>query len=105
LDDFRTLFENAEASSFLKGKNERNWTATFDWLIKDSNMAKVLEGNYADKGIGGRKEKLPSWYGAEGGLGDAERENIRRLINESPEANAEREQLERELKAFGRKGS
>ena len=105
LDDFRTLFENAEASSFLKGKNERNWTATFDWLIKDSNMAKVLEGNYADKGIGGRKEKLPSWYGADGGLGDAEMENIRRMMNESPEANAERDQLARELEAFGRKGS
>lgn len=47
LDDFRTLFENAEASDFLKGNNNRNWTATFDWLIKDSNMAKVLDGNYS----------------------------------------------------------
>lgn len=60
VDDFKTLFEMAEASSFLKGKNERNWTATFDWLIKDSNMAKVLEGNYADK-QGGKKELVPSW--------------------------------------------
>lgn len=49
LEDFRQCFENAEASSFLKGANNRNWTATFDWLIKDANMAKVLEGNYADK--------------------------------------------------------
>lgn len=49
VDDFRTVFENAESSSFLKGGNDRNWTATFDWLIKDSNMAKVLEGNYCDK--------------------------------------------------------
>ena len=59
LDDFKAVFENAEASSFLKGSNARNWTATFDWLIKDSNMAKVLEGNYADKGK--RKEKVPGW--------------------------------------------
>ncbi len=36
----------AEESDFLKGKNDRNWSATFDWLIKDSNMAKVLDGNY-----------------------------------------------------------
>jgi predicted transcriptional regulator len=50
IDDFKKCFENAEASSFLKGSNKRNWVATFDWLIKDSNMAKVLEGNYADKG-------------------------------------------------------
>lgn len=49
LDDFRTLFEKAEASDFLKGSNERNWTATFDWLIKDANMAKVLEGNFDSK--------------------------------------------------------
>lgn len=48
-DDFRILFSKAEASSFLKGKNKNNWSATFDWLIKDSNMAKVLDGNYDDK--------------------------------------------------------
>ena len=48
VDDFKQCFENAEASSFLKGGNNRNWTANFDWLIKDSNMAKVLDGNYAD---------------------------------------------------------
>ena len=46
LDDFQTLFEKAEASDFLKGANKRNWSATFDWLICDSNMAKVLDGNY-----------------------------------------------------------
>ena len=45
-EDFKTLFEKAEASDFLKGKNNRNWTATFDWLLKDANFAKVLEGNY-----------------------------------------------------------
>ena len=63
VDDFKTVFENAEASSFLKGKNDRNWTATFDWLIKDANMAKVLEGNYADRPKG-RKEIVPSWCGS-----------------------------------------
>lgn len=53
LDTFKTLFEKAEASSFLKGKNDRNWTASLDWLIKDANMAKVLDGNYDDKGVNG----------------------------------------------------
>lgn len=48
IGDFKTLFKKAEASSFLKGANNRNWTASFDWLIKDSNMAKVLDGNYDD---------------------------------------------------------
>ena len=98
LEDFKAVFQNAEASSFLKGKNDRNWTATFDWLIADKNMAKVLDGNYADKG---RKEQLPNWY--EWKPGEAELAAIQRIINESPEANAEREQLANELKAFGRK--
>lgn len=49
LEDFQTVFENAEASSFLKGRNDHNWMANFDWLMKDANMAKVLDGNYADK--------------------------------------------------------
>lgn len=48
IEDFKTLFAKAETSSFLKGANNRNWTASFDWLIKDSNMAKVLDGNYDD---------------------------------------------------------
>ena len=49
VEDFQKLFEMAEGSSFLKGQNNRNWSATFDWLIKDTNMAKVLDGNYTDK--------------------------------------------------------
>ena len=49
-DDFEKLFEKAQASDFLKGKNSRDWQANFDWLIKDNNMAKVLDGNYDNKG-------------------------------------------------------
>lgn len=49
IDDFRKMFEKAEASDFLKGKNNKDWTATFDWMIKDSNMAKILDGNYDNK--------------------------------------------------------
>ena len=50
VDDFKLLFEKAEASDFLKGANGRNWSANFDWLIKDANMAKVLDGNYDNTG-------------------------------------------------------
>lgn len=49
IDDFVTLFQKAEQSSFLKGNNSRNWSANFDWLIKDTNMAKVIDGNYDEK--------------------------------------------------------
>lgn len=48
LEDFEKLFRKAEASSFLKGGNKRNWRANFDWLIRDANMAKVVDGYYDD---------------------------------------------------------
>lgn len=48
LEDIRTVFRKAEASSFLKGKDGK-WSATFDWLISDTNFAKVLDGNFDDK--------------------------------------------------------
>lgn len=48
-EDFETLFKMAESSDFLKGKNKKDWSASFDWLIKDANFAKVLEGNYSNK--------------------------------------------------------
>lgn len=47
-DDLETVFENAENSSFLRGSSG-GWKASFDWLIKEGNFLKVLEGNYADK--------------------------------------------------------
>ena len=50
VDDFKKLFEKAEASSFLRGKNDHDWQASFDWLIKDANMVKVLDGNYDNRG-------------------------------------------------------
>lgn len=103
LEEFQTVFENAEASSFLKGRNDRNWTATFDWLIKDSKMAKVLEGNYADKGKRyGYKEKVPGWNQYE--MGAAELEALQKIMEEEdPDTQKERDQLEQELMAFGRK--
>lgn len=46
VDDFKLVFEKAEHSLFLKGGNDRDWCADFDWMIKDDNMAKILEGKY-----------------------------------------------------------
>jgi len=97
MEEIKTVFENAEASSFLKGKNDRNWSANFDWLIADKNMAKVLEGNYADRG---RKEQLPGWFGQRQ-LDNDEKEAIKRMISEEDQLEAE--QLRRELQeSFGR---
>lgn len=83
LEDFKAVFQNAENSSFLKGSNDRNWSANFDWLIADKNMAKVLEGNYADKPKrSGRKEIVPGW--CQPSLGEAELEAIERVLKEDP---------------------
>ena len=49
IEDIYEAFRKAEASEFLKGKNSRNWQANFDWIIKDANMAKILDGNYDNK--------------------------------------------------------
>jgi hypothetical protein len=70
LGDFQTMFEKAEKSDFLKGANDRNWSATFDWMLKDANFAKILDGNY-DNGRArssprgqpkSRKEELEEMY-------------------------------------------
>ena len=50
VEDFEILFRKAENSPFLKGETSK-WSATFDWLINENNMIKVLEGNYDDKGV------------------------------------------------------
>lgn len=60
LEDFRKMFEKAEGSAFLKGANNRNWSANFDWMIKDANMAKVIDGNYDDGSWNKHTVKQPS---------------------------------------------
>lgn len=56
LQGLETLFKKAEASDFLSGRNG-NWTScNFDWLLKDNNCLKTLEGNYDNK-FGGSTEQ------------------------------------------------
>ena len=45
------LFRRVQASSFLRGDNNRGWQASFDWLFENgSNWVKVTEGNYDNRG-------------------------------------------------------
>lgn len=92
-DDFKTLFEKAESSEFLKGKNNRNWSANFDWLIKDANMAKVLDGNYDNKDSSGRKEIVPEWCSSNAGL----KKLHSTLISDDPDLKARAERLRESL--------
>lgn len=82
VDDIQRAFEMAQESDFLKGTNGRNWSATFDWIMCDSNMAKILDGNYANKdnrrtegrndtgGQAGRDESLTE-MAIRAGIGDS----------------------------------
>jgi hypothetical protein len=47
VDDLIKTFHVVSQSKFLNGDNGRQWTCTFDWLIKSaSNLTKVYEGKY-----------------------------------------------------------
>lgn len=47
IEDMRVVFEKANNSAFLQGKNEYGWVATFDWLIEIDNFVKVSEDCYS----------------------------------------------------------
>lgn len=49
IERFKELFEIAEASDYLKGANNYNWSADFDWLMKPDSFAKALEGKYNNR--------------------------------------------------------
>lgn len=48
-DFYIDLFTAAEASDFLTGREGGRWSANFDWLLKEINATKVLEGNYKNR--------------------------------------------------------
>lgn len=48
-ESIRTVFNLVLQSSFLLGGNDRNWKCDFDWIFKQANYTKILEGNYNGK--------------------------------------------------------
>lgn len=48
-DDIHRAFELAQESDFLTGRSGKEWKASFDWIMKDANIAKILDGNYSNK--------------------------------------------------------
>jgi hypothetical protein len=49
IERFTEAVKLCATTRFLTGCNDRKWQASFDWLTKnDSNLLKVLEGQYAD---------------------------------------------------------
>ena len=49
MEEVKEVFEKAEASDFMRGCNSKNWQASFDWMIMDRNMTKILDGNYDNR--------------------------------------------------------
>lgn len=60
--DLADYFRLVLKCPFLLGKNDAGWRATFDWLLKPSNMAKVKDGNY--KRAGGPPPSTRDYTGA-----------------------------------------
>lgn len=46
MDQIAQAFARADASDFLRGQGQRGWRASFDWLVREDNLLKVLEGKY-----------------------------------------------------------
>lgn len=49
MDEILEVIEKTGKSDFLAGKNDRSWTANFDWIIQPKNRIKILEGTYDSK--------------------------------------------------------
>jgi hypothetical protein len=47
IDRVKELFTMTEASNYLSGRSGKWSNCGFDWIIKESNYIKVLEGNYS----------------------------------------------------------
>lgn len=83
LDKIREVFEKAEKSAFLRGETGRpSFKPGIDWLLNETNMIKVLEGNYDDKPGGG------------GGVYVASRSDTLRVAEQLAESQQQRAQRE-----------
>ncbi len=47
---WKAFFERIERSHFLTGETKAGFVASFDWILKPSNLLKIKEGNYDNKG-------------------------------------------------------
>lgn len=57
-DEVRRAINAPRESAFLQGKKtDRRWKVTFDWMMKPSNMTKVLEDSYRDHDLPKRRSK------------------------------------------------
>ena len=62
LEEIDQAFKKAEGSDFISGRSGQWTSCNFDWLMKEKNMVKVLEGTYDNKANDSRSQS--SWLDA-----------------------------------------
>jgi len=59
LPEWPKIFSLVMESPFLQGEGDRGWKADFNWVMKLSNLVKILEGNYSrTKAMSKRKRMM-----------------------------------------------
>lgn len=62
-DDFKIFFQKVEISDFLCGRTEKAWTGCgFDWILKKSNLIKIVEGNFDNRSQNVLNQKTANFY-------------------------------------------
>jgi hypothetical protein len=49
MDGWKAALTKLRSTPFLLGQNERGWKADFDFLIRESSFAKLMEGGYGNR--------------------------------------------------------
>lgn len=53
IESFKKFFETVEKSDFLCGRTDKPWSGCgFDWILKKSNLVKIIEGQYNNRSQG-----------------------------------------------------
>jgi predicted phage replisome organizer len=58
---FVTIIQNINNSDFLKGKNDSNWKASFDWVFKATRYLQILEGNFENSKDNSTMDAISQW--------------------------------------------
>jgi uncharacterized protein YdaU (DUF1376 family) len=70
-EGWTVALSKAEASPFLTGQTSRTFRASFDFLTKQSNFTKLMEGNYDTRNSNGTESNTRTGHGIGSGTADA----------------------------------
>lgn len=49
LNNWENAFSKIKQSDFLMGNNDKDWQASFDWVIRPDSITKIMEGKYDNR--------------------------------------------------------